>query len=311
MRLFNTLRNKIKYLRRDKNFKSDINVPGSIECSLIYTNDFDSYDDDDTCYFSSVYILFQFDKDGNDLSNELIEFCNVLNIYGFNYRRYNDDINAYLILEGSIIQYDDLIFLFYHHDMFESFDYRMSKMYMNNFLSTLMRVLSLIPIQYFQYADTDECEAIWNVFQANPVSKSEKSKIKDLINDKYRDSNEIILLEIDRVYETNKSIFQDDNLMKIVQGMSCNRVAIPADRISEMDGMTYSDSATNVYTKGGKDYYLIKLQNDFLYSFANDYKDKELVNDILSVIPDGYKYTPKDDDIDNDSYYSDIDEIIE
>ena len=304
--LFNTLKNKIKYWRRDKDFKSDISIPGVLDCTLLYTNDFDSYSDDIAYYFSSVYVLYQFDMD-EDILKELINFYNVLNVYGINHRIYYNDKNTYLILEGSIDQYDDLVGLYYHHDRFECW---MGNMYMNNFLSSLMRVINLIPIQNFKYADTEECRDIWNTFQANPISKYEKSKINEVINETYPDEN-IILLESDRVYETNKDIIQDDGLIDIIKGISCIRLAISANRISEMDGVLYSDSATNIYTKGNREFYLLKIHNDFLYSFTDEYNDKELVEDVLSVIPDGNKYKSKEENIDNDSYYSDIDEIIE
>ena len=242
-----------------------------------------------------------------DILKELINFYNVLNVYGINHRIYYNDKNTYLILEGSIDQYDDLVGLYYHHDRFECW---MGNMYMNNFLSSLMRVINLIPIQNFKYADTEECRDIWNTFQANPISKYEKSKINEVINETYPDEN-IILLESDRVYETNKDIIQDDGLIDIIKGISCIRLAISANRISEMDGVLYSDSATNIYTKGNREFYLLKIHNDFLYSFTDEYNDKELVEDVLSVIPDGNKYKSKEENIDNDSYYSDIDEIIE
>lgn len=304
--LFNTLKNKIKYWKRDKDFKSDISIPGVLDCTLLYTNDFDSYDEDDIRYFSSIYILYQFEMNDGILK-DLIDFYNVLNVYGINHRTYKKDKVVYLILEGAIFQYDDIVCLYYHPDRFEGW---LNKMYMNNFLSTMIRVISLIPIQYFDYADADECGGIWNVFQANPVSKCEESKIKEVINETYSD-NDVTLLEIDKVCETNKDIIQDEDLIKIIQDMSCIRVAVLAEYMNEIDSILYSQTTTNIYTKGNREFYLLKIQRDSLYSFASDYKDKELVDDILSVIPDGDKYKPKEENVDNDSYYSGIDEIIE
>ena len=296
--LLQKIMNKVRYLLRDKDFKSDIAIT-DVSCEILYTNAFDEYDNLGISYvLSSIYTLYRFENNGN-LSKSFNHFCNVLNMYGFRYIIHEDDKETILIVEGSLADYDELISLYYDEELSANND---------PFMSITISQLRYLPSDYFNNVEyTEDWEKSYlnfNYYAGNNYKSIVRSNEKpDLIT----------LVEKDIVTSASDS---DEEINDLKRSIECIYLAILLDEddyllSSDTNSLiSFSDSYHIFRTRSGNHIAIIKIRINPLLQYMNMYEDNDICI-AISEIEELDIYKDIKEEKSNDDYYKDIDEIIE
>lgn len=303
MKLFTTLKHKLKYAKakRNKNFKSNIRTCRTLQCSIIQANRFDEFDDYDMAYhMSSIYTLISFDTNyDSSLTPEFDSLSNRLQMYGF--RFVVDTINdiKYMVIEGSIADYDNLINVYYLDYLEIEKD--------NIFISNIVRELRFIPVQYFKNISDDDIRESWMDYNSNQFSEKD-SRFKELIRE--YDSSETMVIEKEIGSINIPEIDRDKYswFYYLIDSISCAYVAVCSDYINEQL-INYSDAMYTKENRYGISFCIYKLRLQMVFNYSIDFDDAELYRMVYYNNTEGGEL--QDIEINNDDYYKDIDEIIE
>lgn len=301
MKFLTTLKHKLKYVKakKNKNFKSNIRTCRTLQCSIIQANRFDEFDDYDMAYhMSSIYALITFDiKYDSLLSSEFDSLSNRLQIYGFRFVVSTINDIKYIIIEGSIADYDNLINVYYR-ELEED----------NIFISNIVRELKFIPVQYFKNISDNDTRESWMDYNSNQFSEI-NSRFKELIRE--YDSDETMVVESEIGTINIPEIDREDYpwTYYLIDSISCTYIAICSDYVNE-SLVNYSDAIYTKENKYGVSFCIYKLRLQMIIGYSIDFDDAELYCMVYNNTEDGNLPEP-DLKADNDDYYKDIDEIIE
>lgn len=294
--ILRNLINKVKYLFRDKEFESDINT-GNVECSILYNNAFDEYDNNEIAYrLSSIYMQYMFINDDN-LSTEYNHFCCILNMYGFRYITFELDGKTVLILEGSLADYDELIAMYYDEDIVASED---------PFISATMSQLIYVPYDYFNNVkypeEWGEKYLSYNFYAGSCYKSIVRSNVKpDLV---CMIEHDYITLDFDNL----------DEIEDLKYDLQCIYLSVLCDDdrydMPEIDTLiSFADSHCIVKTRSGDHVAIVKIRPLPLVQYMNIYPDSDISMSIGEIEELDIELDKEEKD--NDEYYKDIDEIIE
>ena len=290
--------NKVRYLLRDKDFKSDI-VITNVSCEILYTNAFDEYDNIGISYkLSSIYTLYRF-INNDSISEDFNHFCNVLNMYGFRYIIHNNDGETILIVEGSLADYDELISLYYDEDLSANED---------PFISKTISQLRFLPSDYFtnvKYLEEWEKSYLnFNYYGGSCYKSIVRSNVEpDLVTLVEKD---MITLDFDH----------DEDLDNLKSSIECVYLAVRYDddkyMMDEMNTLiSFSDSYHIAKTRNGEYVAIVKIRVNPLTQYMNIYDDSDICLAIADIRELDLEYDIDEEEKSNDDYYKDIDEIIE
>lgn len=300
MKFLTTLKHKLKYVKakKNKNFKSNIRTCRTLQCSIIQANRFDEFDDYDMAYhMSSIYTLISFDINyDSSLSSEFDSLSNRLQIYGFRFVVSTINGIKYIIIEGSIADYDNLIDAYYYRELEED----------NIFISNIVRELKFIPVQYFKNISDNDTRESWMDYNSNQFSER-NSRFKELIRE--YDSDETMVIESEIGTINIPEIDREDYpwTYYLIDRISCAYIAICADYVNE-SLVNYSDAIYTKENKYGVLFCIYKLRLQMVFNYSIDFDDTELYHMVYNNAEDG---NLPDLEVDNDDYYKDIDEVIE
>ena len=296
--LLQKIMNKVRYLLRDKDFKSDI-VITDISCEILYTNAFDEYDNVGISYkLSSIYALYRF-INNESLSASFNHFCNTLNMYGFRYIIYDNDGEILLIVEGSLADYDELIALYYDEDLSANED---------PFISKTISQLRFLPSDYFtnvKYLEEWEKSYLnFNYYGGNCYKSIVRSNVEpDLVTLVEKDT---IILDFDHDEEL-------DDLKN--SSIECIYLAVRYDDkylISEINTLiSFGESHHITKARNGEYVAIIKIRKQPLLQYMNIYDDSDICLAIGDIKELEIEYVINKEEKNNDDYYKNIDEIIE
>lgn len=299
IKLFTTLKHKLKYAKakRNKNFKSNIRTCRTLQCSIIQANRFDEFDDYDMAYYmSSIYTLISFDINyDSSLTSEFDSLSNRLQIYGFRFVVTTINDIKYVVIEGSIADYDNLINVYYREIEKD-----------NIFISNIVRELRFIPAQYFKNIPDDDTRESWMDYNSNQFSEGD-SRFKELIRE--HDSYETMVIENEIGTINIPEIDRDEYPWSyyLIDRISCAYIAVCADDANEQL-VNYSDAMYTKENRYGILFCIYKLRLQMVASYSIDFDDTELYYMVYNNTEDSEL---QDLEINNDDYYKDIDEVIE
>lgn len=299
IKLFTTLKHKLKYAKakRNKNFKSNIRTCRTLQCSIIQANRFDEFDDYDMAYhMSSIYTLISFDVNyDSSLTPEFDSLSNRLQMYGFRFVVTTINDIKYVVIEGSIADYDNLINVYYREIEKD-----------NIFISNIVRELRFIPAQYFKNIPNDDTRESWMDYNSNQFSEGD-SRFKELIRE--HDSYETMVIENEIGTINIPEIDRDKYPWSyyLIDSVSCAYIAVCADDVNEQL-VTYSDAMYTKENRYGILFCIYKLRLQMVASYSIDFNDTELYYMVYNNTEDSEL---QDLEINNDDYYKDIDEVIE
>lgn len=299
IKLFTTLKHKLKYAKakRNKNFKSNIRTCRTLQCSIIQANRFDEFDDYDMAYYmSSIYTLISFDINyDSSLTPEFDSLSNRLQMYGFRFVVTSINDIKYVVIEGSIADYDKLINVYYREIEKD-----------NIFISNIVRELRFIPAQYFKNILDDDTRESWMDYNSNQFSEGD-SRFKELIRE--HDSYETMVIENEIGTINIPEINRDEYPWScyLIDSISCAYIAVCSDYASEFLS-NYSDAMYIKENRYGISFCIYKLRLQMLASYSIDFDDAELYYMVYNNTEDSEL---QDLEINNDDYYKDIDEVIE
>lgn len=299
IKLFTTLKHKLKYAKakRNKNFKSNIRTCRTLQCSIIQANRFDEFDDYDMAYYmSSIYTLISFDINyDSSLTPEFDSLSNRLQMYGFRFVVTTINDIKYVVIEGSIADYDNLINVYYREIEKD-----------NIFISNIVRELRFIPAQYFKNIPDDDTRESWMDYNSNQFSEGD-SRFKELIRE--HDSYETMVIENEIGTINIPEIDRDEYPWScyLIDSISCAYIAVCADDVNEQL-VNYSDAMYTKENRYGILFCIYKLRLQMVASYSIDFDDAELYYMVYNNTED---IELQDLEISNDDYYKDIDEIIE
>lgn len=311
MKFLTTLRHRMRYAkakRNNKNFKSSIRTCRTFQCRIVRANRFDEFNDYEMAYhMSSIYTLISFDiESDSSLIHEFESLINTLNMYGFRFIAETIDGIKYVIIEGSIADYDNLIDLYYNHLRYGASD--------NIFVSNIVRELKFIPIQYFKNTAIDGMKNIWMGYDSNQFSTN-KSRYKDIRDHEIEDS--IILIEDDRGFEIpeiENDDFKSSRLYDMINNISCVYVAIATYEYYD-DISNYSDAMFTKENRYEQEFTVYKIRYAMLAKYLSETNNEELRKIFCGESDCDYSYdriaTDINHEINNDEYYKDIDEVID
>lgn len=304
MKFLTTLRHRMRYAmakRNNNNFKSNIRTCKTLQCSIIQANRFDEFDDYDMAYYmSSIYTLISFDTNyDSSLTSEFDSLSNRLQMYGFRFVVSTIDDIKYMVIEGSIADYDNLINV-YHREIEKD----------NIFISNIVRELRYIPAQYFKKIPDGDMRKSWMDYNSNQFSKKD-SRFKELIREYNSDETMIIESEIGIVNIPEIDREEYPLFYYLIDSISCVYIAVCADYESEF----LSDYSDARYTKENKydiTFSIHKLRLQMAANYSIDFDDIELYNMVTeNSSNDIDEDNSQDHEINNDDYYKDIDEVID
>lgn len=299
IKLFTTLKHKLKYAKakRNKNFKSNIRTCRTLQCSIIQANRFDEFDDYDMAYYmSSIYTLISFDINyDSSLTSEFDSLSNRLQIYGFRFVVTTINDIKYVVIEGSIADYDNLINVYYREIEKD-----------NIFISNIVRELRFIPVQYFKNISDDDTRESWMDYNSNQFSEGD-SRFKELIRE--HDSYETMVIENEIGTINIPEIDRDEYPWSyyLIDRISCAYIAVCADDANEQL-VNYSDAMYTNENRYGISFCIFKLRLQMVANYSIDFDDTELYYMVYNNTEDSEL---QDLEINNDDYYKDIDEVIE
>lgn len=299
MKLFTTLKHKLKYAKakRNKNFKSNIRTCRTLQCSIIQANRFDEFDDYDMAYYmSSIYTLISFDINyDSSLTPEFDSLSNRLQMYGFRFVVTTINDIKYVVIEGSIADYDNLINVYYREIEKD-----------NIFISNIVRELRFIPAQYFKNISDDDTRESWMDYNSNQFSEGD-SRFRELIRE--HDSYETMVIENEIGTINIPEIDRDEYPWSyyLIDRISCAYIAVCADDVNEQL-VNYSDAMYTKENRYGILFCIYKLRLQMVASYSIDFDDAELYYMVYNNTEDSEL---QDLEINNDDYYKDIDEVIE
>lgn len=299
IKLFTTLKHKLKYAKakRNKNFKSNIRTCRTLQCSIIQANRFDEFDDYDMAYYmSSIYTLISFDINyDSSLTSEFDSLSNRLQIYGFRFVVTTINDIKYVVIEGSIADYDNLINVYYREIEKD-----------NIFISNIVRELRFIPVQYFKNISDDDTRESWMDYNSNQFSEGD-SRFKELIRE--HDSYETMVIENEIRTINIPEIDRDEYPWSyyLIDRISCAYIAVCADDANEQL-VNYSDAMYTKENRYGILFCIYKLRLQMVANYSIDFDDTELYYMVYNNTEDSEL---QDLEINNDDYYKDIDEVIE
>ena len=299
IKLFTTLKHKLKYAKakRNKNFKSNIRTCRTLQCSIIQANRFDEFDDYDMAYYmSSIYTLISFDMNyDSSLTPEFDSLSNRLQMYGFRFVVTTINDIKYVVIEGSIADYDNLINVYYREIEKD-----------NIFISNIVRELRFIPVQYFKNISDDDTRESWMDYNSNQFSEGD-SRFKELIRE--HDSYETMVIENEIRTINIPEIDRDEYPWSyyLIDRISCAYIAVCADDANEQL-VNYSDAMYTKENRYGILFCIYKLRLQMVANYSIDFDDTELYYMVYNNTEDSEL---QDLEINNDDYYKDIDEVIE
>lgn len=299
IKLFTTLKHKLKYAKakRNKNFKSNIRTCRTLQCSIIQANRFDEFDDYDMAYYmSSIYTLISFDINyDSSLTPEFDSLSNRLQMYGFRFVVTTINDIKYVVIEGSIADYDNLINVYYREIEKD-----------NIFISNIVRELRFIPAQYFKNIPDDDTRESWMDYNSNQFSEGD-SRFKELIRE--HDNYETMVIENEIGTINIPEIDRDKYPWScyLIDSISCAYIAVCADDVNEQL-VNYSDAIYTKENRYGILFCIYKLRLQMVARYSIDFNDAELYYMVYNNIEDSES---QDLEINNDDYYKDIDEVIE
>ena len=299
IKLFTTLKHKLKYAKakRNKNFKSNIRTCRTLQCSIIQANRFDEFDDYDMAYYmSSIYTLISFDMNyDSSLTPEFDSLSNRLQMYGFRFVVTTINDIKYVVIEGSIADYDNLINVYYREIEKD-----------NIFISNIVRELRFIPAQYFKNIPDDDTRESWMDYNSNQFSEGD-SRFKELIRE--HDSYETMVIENEIGPINIPEIDRDEYPWSyyLIDRISCAYIAVCADDANEQL-VNYSDAMYTKENRYGILFCIYKLRLQMVANYSIDFDDTELYYMVYNNTEDSEL---QDLEINNDDYYKDIDEVIE
>lgn len=299
IKLFTTLKHKLKYAKakRNKNFKSNIRTCRTLQCSIIQANRFDEFDDYDMAYYiSSIYTLISFDINyDSSLTPEFDSLSNRLQMYGFRFVVTTINDIKYVVIEGSIADYDNLINAYYREIEKD-----------NIFISNIVRELRFIPAQYFKNIPDDDTRESWMDYNSNQFSEGD-SRFKELIRE--HDSYETMVIENEIGAINIPEIDRDEYPWSyyLIDRISCAYIAVCSDYVSEFLS-NYSDAMYTKENRYGISFCIFKLRLQMIANYSIDFDDAELYYMVYNNTEDSEL---QDLEINNDDYYKDIDEVIE
>ena len=299
IKLFTTLKHKLKYAKakRNKNFKSNIRTCRTLQCSIIQANRFDEFDDYDMAYhMSSIYTLISFDINyDSSLTPEFDSLSNRLQMYGFRFVVITINDIKYVVIEGSIADYDKLINVYYREIEKD-----------NIFISNIVRELRFIPAQYFKNIPDDDTRESWMDYNSNQFSEGD-SRFKELIRE--HDSYETMVIENEigtiNIPEIDRNKYPWSYYL--IDRISCAYIAVCADDVNEQL-VNYSDAMYTKENRYGILFCIYKLRLQMVASYSIDFNDAESYYMVYNNTEDSEL---QDLEINNDDYYKDIDEVIE
>lgn len=299
IKLFTTLKHKLKYAKakRNKNFKSNIRTCRTLQCSIIQANRFDEFDDYDMAYYiSSIYTLISFDINyDSSLTPEFDSLSNRLQMYGFRFVVTTINDIKYVVIEGSIADYDNLINVYYREIEKD-----------NIFISNIVRELRFIPAQYFKNIPDDDTRESWMDYNSNQFSEGD-SRFKELIRE--HDSYETMVIENEIGTINIPEIDRDEYPWSyyLIDRISCAYIAVCSDYVSEFLS-NYSDAMYTKENRYGISFCIFKLRLQMIANYSIDFDDAELYYMVYNNTEDSEL---QDLEINNDEYYKDIDEVID
>lgn len=276
---------QIRSYRKDKNYISDINIPGDLAVDIIYANNYMKYPLNSISYLSSVYTLYTFNANDDNLNNQMDQLLHILSFRsGFKYIKETKNNQTYLVIKGSITDYDILISYLKFERNFDIFDinYKSDITLENNiFIIKTVDVLKTLPHYGFKYCINNgiiekQEFAFDNNYTDNPNNISDTLAMMSNKSDYLMDIIEYATIHKNDIIKEIFSINQMTSIMDafIVVKEDSDDLSICKELCRKYQ---YTESSAT-------DYKIIKMPMNELSQFIEDNINKERIRSIRNMI---------------------------